>query len=313
MSNIINIEVKNEPQVFSYAQSANALFNFMEQLDYLSQALSRKALVPRYYVENVKYLDLIIGGEDFDEVEILQTCFCDIPLSSLFKQGDIHCFGEEFDRLSNSDKDKASSKTTHPDFYGRFAISFGKNWGLKKSLQPIHYLNKKGQVTKSYGRTLSQLYELEDLPIDVVTDYLNRLAYIKPVDGIMEKTFTDENNKKVTLFYEKVFHDEKEWRYVPDSSLMEKYNLENIHANPQAINERESWNTRFREDVYKELWLNFEYSDIKYLIVPDNGSRNDLINIISSLPKELFGEDEDMEKKVLISKILVLDNIKEDM
>ena len=39
-----------------YVQSANSLFHFMKEADYLKDALGRKALVPRYCVESVDYL-----------------------------------------------------------------------------------------------------------------------------------------------------------------------------------------------------------------------------------------------------------------
>ena len=82
----LNIEASEQPQILGYAQSANTLFNFMELSDYLKQTLTRKAFIPRYYVENVEFLNLDYEGDRFDEVEVLQTCFCDIPLSKLFKE-----------------------------------------------------------------------------------------------------------------------------------------------------------------------------------------------------------------------------------
>lgn len=157
------------------------------------------------------------------------------------------------------------------------------------------------------------MLSLEPLPNEVADDFLNRFAYMKPVRGEMEKYFVDENSVKRTLVYEKVFHDEQEWRYVPDRDIMDSYGIEYLHANPQAIEERETWNEKIRTDYYKGLWLDFEYSDIRYLIVPDNEGRNEVIHVISNLPAALFGVEEDLEKKILISKIIVLENLKEDM
>jgi hypothetical protein len=309
----IDIEVSKKPLSMYYAQSANTLFNFMEQCDYLKQALEQKALIPRYYVEKIGYLDLEVKGEKYDEIEILQTCFCDIPLSKLFKKGSIECIGETFDKLSDNDKKKASSKNTHPDFYGRFAIAFSKEWGSKKGLQPIHYINEKSQIIKKIKDEFADLYAIDDLPKGLEEGFINRLAYIKPVSGAMEKYFYDENNEKLSIIFNKTFHDEQEWRYVPDADVMGRYGLYNIHANPQAIKERESWNKQIRNERFKELWLNFEFSDIRYLIVPDDGGRNELINIISNLQTTLFGDNEDLERKILISKIIVLDTLKGDM
>lgn len=311
--NELNIKASGQPLIMGYAQSANTLFNFMESSDYLNQTLTRKAFIPRYYVENVDYLNLDVEGDQYGEVEVLQTCFCDIPLSKLFKEGYVKCVGETFDKLSEKDKEKALSKNTHPDFYGKYAIALSKDWGRKKGLQPIHYINDGSQISKSIKKAFGDLYSLESLTKEIVDDFLNRFAYMKPVCGKMGKFFVDENNVKRILTYEKVFHDEQEWRYVPDREVMEKYAIENVHANPQAIEERETWNEKIRTDYYKELWLDFEYSDIRYLIVPDNEGRNELIHIISNLSVDLFGVEEDQEKKILISKIIVLENLKEDM
>ena len=309
----INIEVTKRPLPISYAQSANALFNFMDQPEYLRMTLERKALIPRYNVENIAYLNLEVNGDKYDDLEILQTCFCDIPLSKLFKNGYVNGIGEMFDKLSDNDKKRANSKTTHPDFYGRYAIAFSKEWGSKEGLQPVHYINKKSQIIKRIKDELIDLYSIENLPRGLAEGFLNRLAYMKPVFGEMQKYYTDENGVKKIITFNKNFHDEQEWRYVPDADVATKYNIENIHANPQAIAERETWNDKIRDEHYKELWLDFEYSDIRYLIVPDEEGRKDLINIISSLPKSSFGGDDDQERKILISKMIVLDNMKGDV
>ena len=64
----LNIEASKQPQILGYAQSANTLFNFMELSDYLKQTLTRKAFIPRYYVENVKFLNLDFNGDRYDVI-----------------------------------------------------------------------------------------------------------------------------------------------------------------------------------------------------------------------------------------------------
>ena len=59
----LNIEALEQPQFIGYAQSANTLFNFMELSDYLKQTLTRKAFIPRYYIENVDFLNLVFDGD----------------------------------------------------------------------------------------------------------------------------------------------------------------------------------------------------------------------------------------------------------
>ena len=62
-----------------YAQSANTLFHFMKKQEYLNSILRRRAIIPRYCVETIDYLSIKNGTRLFNEVAILQKCFCDIP------------------------------------------------------------------------------------------------------------------------------------------------------------------------------------------------------------------------------------------
>jgi len=58
---------------------------------------------------------------------------------------------------------------------------------------------------------------------------------------------------------------------------------------------------------YQNLWLKFTYDDIKYIFVKDNNDRNELIIFIIDL------DINDMEKYILISKIITLDIIRRDI
>lgn len=68
----------------SYAQSANVLFHFMDKFDYLADTLKRKALVPRYCLEDIAYLGLDDSLFPRQKVAILEKCFCDIPFHQLY-------------------------------------------------------------------------------------------------------------------------------------------------------------------------------------------------------------------------------------
>lgn len=125
-----------------YVQSANTLFHFMKKEQWSKEVLSRRAMVPRYCVENIGYLGINDGETSFEEAAILQKCFCDIPFHKLMQTFSLSGEGEGFDRLDEDDKSKASNNNTHPDFYGEYAIAFSKKWGESHDLQPIHYLNK---------------------------------------------------------------------------------------------------------------------------------------------------------------------------
>ena len=70
-------------QCDDYVQSANTLFHFMQRYEYLSALLRRRALVPRYCQENIAYLNLKIDENKYDQILVLQKCFCDIPFHKL--------------------------------------------------------------------------------------------------------------------------------------------------------------------------------------------------------------------------------------
>lgn len=61
-----------------YAQSANTLFHFMTKQEYLDSILRRRAIIPRYCIETIDYLNIHNGTRVFNEAAILQKCFCDI-------------------------------------------------------------------------------------------------------------------------------------------------------------------------------------------------------------------------------------------
>ena len=68
-----------------YVQSANTLFHFMQKSEYLKSALVHKALIPRFCIEDVSYLGIIRDSFKFQEVAILEKCFCDILICLFLK------------------------------------------------------------------------------------------------------------------------------------------------------------------------------------------------------------------------------------
>ena len=87
-----------------------------------------------------------------------------------------------------------------------------------------------------------------------------------------------------------------------------------IIVKQNIIGKKSAINQFLEDDQYSNLWLKFDYKDIKYLIVSNSSDRIDLIKYISSLSKENFSDSLSMDeqKGLLISRILVLDEIKGD-
>ncbi|ASI83633.1 hypothetical protein FORC48_2547 [Bacillus cereus] len=263
----ISAPEKKEPP--KYKQSANVLFNFMKQLEYLKMNLKNKAFLPRYYEETVSSYNIGI-----DKIAFPMTCFCDIHLQRI---------------------------APHVEFYGTFGIGLEKIWGISAGVQPIQYANIKAPLINSFsGLFLKSLNELDrDRPeIQSYQDYLlTHLLYLKPLDGDMLRYGEYELRN---------FHDEREWRFVPSIGQEDDLDL----LIPQNLLSSKVYDT-YSKGITKrnDLWLKYEYEDIRYLIVETKNDRTDLIQFIT---KELNDDINDFEKNLLISKVIVWEEMKED-
>lgn len=297
-----------------YAQSANTLFHFMKEPEYLYTILQKHAIIPRYCIETMDYLHLNNGVREFTDVGVLQKCFCDIPFHKLAENIPLSGTGEVYSSLTEAEKAEIEKNNTHFDFYGNYAIAFSKSWGESNHLQPIQYVNKDSQYAADFSKLFKKVLTDDTIPDEYVDDVLNRLAYIKPLRGIMQRNIIRPDGSKVIVDIIKNFHDEREWRYVPDSMVLSAVNIKSLIANPQMLALRNQISSQIEDNQYSSLWLNFTYDEIRYLIVPDIGSRINLINAIVSLNDECFKNSENIElqKHIMISKILVLDEIRKD-
>ena len=69
-------------------------------------------------------------------------------------------------------------------------------------------------------------------------------------------------------------------------------------------------NKNIEMSSYEPIWLKFSFEDIKYIIVPNQSERIELVSFINGLSDKRIGDD--IQKGVLISKIMVLDEIRKD-
>lgn len=297
-----------------YAQSANTLFHFVTKPEYLKSILERGAIVPRYCIETIDYLNINNGSLAFREVAILQKCFCDIPFHKLADSFSVAGVGEAYESLTPTEKTELEKNNTHFAYYGEYAIAFSKSWGEKQKLQPVHYLNTDSQYTNVFSSLFRMVLSTEELPELYSRDILNRLAFIKPIRGIMKRRVSREDASTITVEIYKNFHDECEWRFVPSEEILAPLKLESIIANPSAIPFQNEINQELENERFRNLWLSFSYDDIRYVIVPDIAARIDIIQAITNLPEDCFKRKEDipMQKSILISKILVLAEIRKD-
>ena len=293
MTTIVNYRAKKEIDDFEVIQSkitANALFNFMREYSYLEKAILNMAICPRYYPEDISYLNLKYNSKDLTEWYIPMTCFCDIPLHQI-------SYHAEGNSILLNDKG-----------YGKFSIAFHKEFGIRKGIQPIHYLNTSSVQVEELTAALNILInkdsdysEDSDILMNFIFEYIRM---IKPYTGKMKRRDRDNN----VIEIKKNFQDEHEWRYIP------KLNPREL---PLMLIEEEEIRAEEINKIYSDSILQtrngvlkFDVEDIRYIFVDTVQNRNRLIQFIRG--KRKGRRLSSQEKDILISKIMVYDELKED-
>lgn len=147
-------------------QSADTLFHFVDKLEYLLPAIERFAIVPRYCIEDIDYLQI-----DMNKIAYPMLCFCDINLHKIQE---------------------------HISFYGGYGIAFSKKWGINKGIQPVQYINPKSILKEDFRKAFQDSLNTET-ENSAQNFLLSQMFYLKAIDGIMQrdeksvqKNFTDE-------------------------------------------------------------------------------------------------------------------------
>lgn len=203
------------------------------------------------------------------------SCFCDI----------------HFNKLNH-----------HVHKYGAYGIGLNKQWGIEQGIQPIHYINSDSQLCNDFSTAFNNALENtkeNSSPFKILKSYvLHHLMYMKPIDGEMpiNKDEIEERN----------FHDEKEWRYIPNFNNADTQLPQIVF--PPRINHGSLTSYSDGIKTKPELWLHFEYENIKYIIVSTQEERIELIDFIVNdleIPQET--------QYILFSKILVFEELGEDI
>lgn len=265
---VLNPNANNKTHTPSKIQ-ADTLFTFTERLEYLVNYLRASALYPRYCVENIEYL----GIDGIERIAIPMKCFCDITL---------HRLG------------------SHLEWYGYYGLAFSKEWGMGKGMQPVQYINPNSflcnDFSESFNAALKADFKNEsEAQKKLKTFLLEQLMFYKPYDGMMENRCTRERGKKC-------FTDECEWRFVADMSSTD-YN-QVYYDNAILTNNLSKISDSIELD--NNLRINFNYDDIKYIIIKEDDDFDLLMAEINKLglPSEIANR--------LISKIIIWDKSKED-
>lgn len=244
--------------------SANTLFHFTQRESLCS--ILKDNFYPKYSLEDLSNATPKISM--YKEAYIPMVCFCDLLFSQI--------------------KD-------HIDFYGDYGIGLRKEeWGISKGISPIVYVPPKSisatQIQAIATVTGTSLKNEADRRI-IRRQLQNFYKFVKPYNG----TIVNRKNKKKE---DKIFYNEREWRFVPNTfnvlpkAKTNKTLLENINAQMQ-----------------REEKLTFEAKDIKYIIVK---RENEILEFADFIETQLT-QFEPSEKKLLISKLISVEQIKDDM
>lgn len=242
---------------------ADTLFTFTPKLEFLIPYIKTKMISPRYCVEDISYLKI----PKLKKIAFPMKCFCDINMHRL----DVHL-----------------------GWYGYYGLAFSKEWGMSRGIQPIQYINPTSELrqdfTKAFSAALSAPISRRGAAIEKMKNFLlHEMMYYKPYDGKMENRNTGKSQMKC-------FTDECEWRYVPNVT---------IAGFEQAFHEKRMINAGVLEEISNsmaglpEISLQFDYDDLKYIIVKTRADFEKLVQEISDLDDAIQHE--------LISKIIIWD------
>lgn len=251
----------------------DTLFHFVSKFEYLLNILKHKKVSPRYCKEDFRFLKL--GA--VKDLAFPMSCFCNIGLQRL---------------------------GSHMECYGSFGVAFPKEWCMKKSFQPVHYLNEESPLAKDARAAFkaAQKTLVRDAlgEEEALANYLlHQLMYFKPYQGSTIYRVDGARHRRC-------FADECEWRYVPDLSSSDM---------PMVISE--DWKINSYILGYNEALeriegasIKFEYYDLKYVMVGDSSEYMRLLAEIDGWRKsDRITQD---EANQLLSKVLIWDELKGD-
>lgn len=249
---------------------ADTLFTFTTQLEYMTPIIKNRLISPRYCDEDIRYLKI----PKLKKIAYPMKCFCDINMHRLDE---------------------------HLKWYGYYGLAFSKEWGMQNGIQPIQYINPDSALCKDFSIAFSSALQVDPLKektsqTKMKNFLLHEMMYYKPYEGKMK-------NRNTGKIQNKCFTDECEWRFIPDVTVagFEQAYYDDTIINAGVLNDISNSMAEIRE-----IGLNFEYSDIKYIIVKTNSDFDSLTKGITMLKLD------ESDKYQLISKIIVWDHSKGD-
>lgn len=258
----------------------------------------KKILKNRFYAlySEEEIFKTAFDKDDESNQFIPMVSFCNIPLSMIKK----HCLE-----------------------YHQYGIGLTDNWVKANKINPVLYSYRGSTIMNFFYESQLQgesffngkVNEYKDI-FKIFNDTLKKpLLFLKPVEGISSKT------KERKLFY-----DEKEWRYVPSLPNMYDTTISKKQMQKGAlyfiINEEKTFitniidlNTKILDNSLKHsesYKLHFNLDDIEFIILKNNSEIIEMVEYIITTFKDEKTDDIPDELKVLISKIITLEQLTDD-
>lgn len=244
-----------------------------------------------YSLETIKSLDL---KRSFG---VPMVSFCDIKLSEL---------GE------------------HMSKYNKYGLGLTKEWANRKGLNPVLYVSKHSPFTQNYIEAMGEVYPLLSRlkkehsirkiyeTIDYIEDEVDydskrKLDGKKREVNILNsyryiKNYENDLKRKGTITKDYRFADEREWRYVPQIELPFKHEPFVAESNMRTKAEKGMLNESLKNEN-----LNFEFTDIRYIILEYDKDIQDCIRHIKTLSNNTDVTDK------LISCIITAERMNQDV
>ncbi|MFI5251952.1 MAG: abortive infection system antitoxin AbiGi family protein [Bacteroidota bacterium] len=245
--------------------SSRTLFHFTCSRAILNKILSNN-FFPRYCLETYELTPAIEISRAFPMV-----CFCDLPLSQI---------------------------KNHLKTYGYYGIGMSKEWGIRKGLNPVLYLQRDSMLSRQLG-SMSPFIENSPLPIGQSDQEIRSaeiFRHVKPYEGTLIRC-----GKRIPNV---TFYDEREWRYLPDPLTRDiPFSLDPSDYNTQTRKDQANQDAESHP-------LRFQISDINYIFIKDETEVLDILRDIQEIKGSRYSAD---QVRVLTSKIMTSEKLLNDI
>jgi len=165
----------------------------------------------------------------------------------------------------------------HFDWYGKYGIGIKRSYAREHGVKPVWYVTSENQFLK------------EIVKVGSITEHEKKhlLPYLKQFIGKQLYIKTGEEKQKK-------FYDEREWRFIPEMSLIQPF---------FGVRSNRERRTVPQNGFRMELDLNV----VEYIIIQ---SEKDFIKILDELKK--LSEERGIKYETLISKIITASQIEKD-